>query len=378
MAASPRSYEKLAAALRNAGRARVIGAGTKSDWGAVVTEPRVDISTRKLDSIIEHNTGDLTAVVQAGVPLARLREQLAGAQQMLAIDPPLGAGDAATVGGVLATADSGPLRHRYGGPRDLVLGMTVALSDGAVARSGGKVIKNVAGYDLAKLFTGSYGTLGAILEVAVRLHPLPAITATAVGRSDDPAAVARAAAALTHAALEAQCLDVSWAEGSGRVLARFAGGQSGVQAAEALAALEAAGLVAEIIEDDAELWDAQRRAQRSADGLLVRVSGVQTQLETQMRAADRAGGSLVGRAAGGLSWMALPLSSATDAAATLEDLRRELSPSPCVLLDAPPDVRERVEVWGVGDGSAVELMRRVKQRFDPAGACSPGAFVGGI
>jgi glycolate oxidase FAD binding subunit len=162
------------------------------------------------------------------------------------------------------------------------------------------------------------------------------------------------------------------------VLARFAGGQSGVQAAEALAALEAAGLVAEIIEDDAELWDAQRRAQRSADGLLVRVSGVQTQLETQMRAADRAGGSLVGRAAGGLSWMALPLSSATDAAATLEDLRRELSPSPCVLLDAPPDVRERVEVWGVGDGSAVELMRRVKQRFDPAGACSPGAFVGGI
>ncbi|MEA2375447.1 MAG: glycolate oxidase binding subunit [Thermoleophilaceae bacterium] len=378
MAASPRSYEKLAAALRNAGRARVIGAGTKSDWGAVVTEPRVDISTRKLDSIIEHNTGDLTAVVQAGVPLARLREQLAGAQQMLAIDPPLGAGDAATVGGVLATADSGPLRHRYGGPRDLVLGMTVALSDGAVARSGGKVIKNVAGYDLAKLFTGSYGTLGAILEVAVRLHPLPAITATAVGRSDDPAAVARAAAALTHAALEAQCLDVSWAEGSGRVLARFAGGQSGVQAAEALAALEAAGLVAEIIEDDAELWDAQRRAQRSADGLLVRVSGVQTLLETQMRAADRAGGSLVGRAAGGLSWMALPLSSATDAAATLEDLRRELSPSPCVLLDAPPDVRERVEVWGVGDGSAVELMRRVKQRFDPAGACSPGAFVGGI
>src|SRR2546430_16810200 len=102
---------------------------------------------------------------------------------MLAIDPPLADGDAATVGGVLATADSGPLRHRHGGPRDLVLGTTVALSDGTVARAGGKVIKNVAGYDLAKLFTGSYGTLGAILEVAVRLHPLPPRTVTAVGSS---------------------------------------------------------------------------------------------------------------------------------------------------------------------------------------------------
>lgn len=376
--AAPRSYEKLAAALRDADRARVIGAGTKSDWGGPVSEPRVEISTGKLDSVLEHNTGDLTAVVQAGVPLARLREELAGARQMLAIDPPLGAGDAATVGGVLATADSGPLRHRYGGPRDLVLGMTVALSDGTVARSGGKVIKNVAGYDLAKLFTGSYGTLGAILEVAVRLHPLPEATATAVGRSDDPATLARAAATVAHAALEAQCLDVSWAEGNGRVLARFAGGQSGAQAAEALGQLKAAGLATEVIDDDGELWEAQRQAQRSEDGLLVRVSGVQTQLEAQFRAAERAGGRLVGRAAGGLSWIALPAAGADDAATALADLRRELSPSPCVLLDAPPVVRERVDVWGVGDGSAVELMRRVKERFDPAGACSPGAFVGGI
>ena len=107
---------------------------------------------------------------------------------MLAIDPPLGnPGQAATVGGVIATADSGPLRHRYGAPRDLVLGMTVALSDGTIARSGSKVIKNVAGYDLAKLFTGSFGTLGIILSVSVRLHPLPLATATALGASSDPA-----------------------------------------------------------------------------------------------------------------------------------------------------------------------------------------------
>ena len=380
MAASPRSYEKLAAALREAGRARVIGAGTKSDWGALVTEPRVEISTRKLDSIREHNTGDLTAVVQAGVPLARLREELAGARQMLAIDPALGAGDddRATVGGVLATADSGPLRHRHGGPRDLVLGMTVALSDGTLARSGGKVIKNVAGYDLAKLFTGSYGTLGAILEVAVRLHPMPAATVTAVGESADAGTVAAAAAALAHAALEAQCLDVAWSAGRGRVLARFAGAQAAAQAAGALSHLEGAGVAAQAVENDEQLWEEQRRGQRSGGGLALRVSGVQSQLEAQMRAAERAGGSLVGRAAPGLSWIVLDGLEPADAIAAVEDLRRELSPSPCVVLDAPREVRENVEVWGVDHGASVELMRRVKRRFDPAGACSPGAFVGGI
>src|SRR5213082_3750683 len=108
---------------------------------------------------------------------------------MLALDPP-GEG---TVGGLFATADSGPLRHRHGAPRDLVLGMTVALSDGTLARAGGKVIKNVAGYDLAKLYAGSFGTLGLIVEVVVRLHPRPTRTATVVGRTDDVSALSRAA-----------------------------------------------------------------------------------------------------------------------------------------------------------------------------------------
>ena len=105
---------------------------------------------------------------------------------MLALDPPLGDERRATIGGVMATADSGPLRHRYGGIRDLVVGVTVALSDGTLAKSGGKVIKNVAGYDLAKLFAGSYGTLGLIVRVAVRLHPLPPRTATAIGGERRP------------------------------------------------------------------------------------------------------------------------------------------------------------------------------------------------
>jgi glycolate oxidase FAD binding subunit len=368
-------YETTAAALREAAgsgkRVRFRGGGTKIGWGAPVPEPDVEIASGELTRIVEHNAGDLTAVVQAGVPMTALRDELAAAGQMLAIDPPLL--DGATVGGTLATADSGPLRHRYGAPRDLVLGMTVALSDGTVARAGGKVIKNVAGYDLAKLFTGSFGTLGMILEVAVRLHPLPPLTVTAVGESDDPARVAAAASALTHSAIEAQCLDVRWDGGRGAVLVQLAGAEAAGQAGEAAALLAGEGMETRSEEDDAGLWDDQRAPQRSADGVVVKVSGVQEQLAAQMGAAERCGGSLVARAAHGLAWVRLP---GADAVA---ELRRELAPSPCVVLDAPDAVRAAVDPWGVAsDSGAVDLMRRVKQRFDPAGACNRNAFVGGI
>ena len=123
----------------------------------------------------------------------------------------------------MATNDSGPLRHRYGGMRDLVVGITVVLSDGTIAKSGGKVIKNVAGYDLAKLFTGSFGTLGLIATVAVRLHPAPARTASLTAGSDDPAALARAARALAALPLEADCLDVGWEGDAGWLGLRFGG-----------------------------------------------------------------------------------------------------------------------------------------------------------
>jgi glycolate oxidase FAD binding subunit len=371
---APGSYEEAAAALRDAAadgrRVRVRGTGTRLGWGTAVAEPDVELTTATLDAIVEHNAGDLTAVVQAGLPLTRLREKLSAAGQMLAVDPP-GEG---TVGGLFATGDSGPQRHRHGAPRDLVLGMTVALSDGTVARAGGKVIKNVAGYDLAKLFTGSYGTLGAILEVAVRLHPLPPATATTIGTNADPSAVARAASDLAHAQLEAQCLDVSWAEGAGRVLIRFAGAEAGAEAERAAAWLEAAGLAADVLGDDARRWDAQRSLQRSEDAIVVRVSGTQSQLADQLRAADRHGATLAGRAAHGLSWIGLP----GDRPDAVEELRRTLAPSPCVVLDAPAELRASLDVWGIADSPAVELMRRVKRRFDPAAACSPGAFVGGI
>ena len=218
---APASADELAAELGAAdGSVRVIGAATKLRW-APSAQPALELSTTGLDRILEHNAGDLTAVLEAGVPLARAQERFREAGQMLALDPPDAGG--ATIGGIVATNDSGPLRARYGGARDLVVGMRVALADGTVAKSGGKVIKNVAGYDLAKLFTGSYGTLGAILEVSVRLHPLPPATATAVGHTRSAQLLAAGAAALSHARLEQMGLDARWGAGAGMVMARFGG-----------------------------------------------------------------------------------------------------------------------------------------------------------
>jgi glycolate oxidase FAD binding subunit len=372
--------ELLHACARDATAVRIEGAGTKP-WGQPGAGCGMRLRTAGLDAIVEHNAGDLTAVLQPGVTLLELDEALAQAGQMLALDPPLGAGDAATVGGAIAAADSGPLRHRYGAPRDLVLGVTVALSDGSVARAGGKVIKNVAGYDLAKLFAGSFGTLGLICEVAVRLHPRPRSHATATGATDDPALLASAAATLAHSALELQSLDVRWdaAAGPGAVLARFGGVAAEQQARAARGLLEAAGVQAAVVTDDEPLWAAQRAAQRSADGgAVVRVSGRPSQLADACVAAQVAGATLVGRAALGVSWIALAPAAPGELVHAIARVRKVLAPSPCVVLDAPAYVRTHLDPWDQPETAALVLMRRVKQRFDPTATCNPAIFVGGI
>ena len=276
---------------------------------------------------------------------------------MLALDPPDLGG--ATIGGVLAAGDSGPLRARYGGPRDLVLGMRIALADGTIVKSGSNVIKNVAGYDLAKLFTGSFGTLGAILEVSVRLHPLPHSTATAVGHTHSPHLLAGGAAALTHARLEQLGLDARWAAGAGMVLARFGGSTARAQAEAARALLGEAGLEAELALEDEALWNAQRDAQRSPAGLVVKVSALQTDLSDLASIAERFGATLVGRAGLGLFWLRL---DEGDFAGLLAELRPRFV---AAVLDRPADLP--FVAAEPPDRGAALLAARVKERFDPDG-----------
>jgi glycolate oxidase FAD binding subunit len=370
--ATPGSADELASELGAATAAgksvRLRGGGTKLSWAAAAAaEPELELSTAGLDRLVAHNAGDLTAVIEAGVPLAAAQREFAAAGQMLALDPPDGG---ATVGGVVAAGDSGPLRARYGGVRDLVVGIRVALSDGTRAKAGGTVIKNVAGYDLAKLFAGSLGTLGAITEAAVRLHPLPPATATALARGSDAGELARAAAALAHAPLEHLGLDVRWQDGAGAVLARYGGADPRAQARSAERVIAAGRMAAEVVDDDAPLWAAQREAQRARAGsadTVVRTSALATDLAELLRAAERHSATLVGRAALGLSWLRLPEPAAVPEA--VADLRRTAT---AVVLDVPPELRGRVEPWGALDPAQLALMRRVRERFDPAGTCAPG------
>jgi len=376
----PESAQDAAALLRSLaaeGRAlRPRGGGTKLAWGAPGEPVAVEVHTGGLHRILEHNEGDLTAVLEAGTPLAAAQAAFAEAGQMLALDPPLGREDAATIGGALATNDSGPLRHRYGSLRDLVVGVTVALSDGTLARAGGKVIKNVAGYDLGKLFCGSYGTLGLVVAVAVRLHPRPTATGTAHGTADAPDRLADALAALARLPLEADALDVRWGGGDGRVLLRFGGAAADRQAAVATERLREAGLGDVTAEsDDDALWAAQRAAQRSARGAVLKVSARPSDLAAAARAVDAAGGSLVGRGALGLLWVTLEGDGLADRVAAVRDA---LHPRPAVLLDAPDAVRAAADPWAPADPGALAVMRRIKARFDPERIFRPGAFVGGI
>jgi glycolate dehydrogenase FAD-binding subunit len=360
--------EEIAQQLAAARSVRIVGGGTKLGWGRPV-DASSELSTAGLDRVVEHNAGDLTAVVEAGVPLSALQGRVGEAGQMLALDPP---DSGATIGGVVATADSGPLRARYGGPRDLVLGVRVALPDGNVVKSGGKVIKNVAGYDLGKLMAGSFGTLGAIVEVAVRLHPRPERTATAAGGTTDSGTLAAAALELAHAPLEQLSLDFRWGGGDGALLARFGGAAARPQAEAALRLMEGAGLEGSLVEDDESIWSLQRDGQRSAEGTIVRVSGAPSRAASLLATATRLGARVVGRAGLGLSWIAVDDRSPDDAAAAVVELRRELSPSPCVVFDAPRQIRERVDPWGPLDPALQTLTRRVRELFDPAGTCNPG------
>jgi glycolate oxidase FAD binding subunit len=370
--------EALGAMTSQGLRVRPLGGGTKRSWGAPAPDPDAGLSTAGLNRIIEHNAADLTAVLQPGLALAAARDAFADSGQMLALDPPLGESEGATVGGVVAAGDSGPLRHRYGAARDLLLGAQVALADGTLSRSGGKVIKNVAGYDLAKLFAGSFGTLGLVTEVVVRLHPLPLRRVTAVWRADDAGALERVALKVAASPLEIESLDLFWSGGAGAVLARLAGAGAERAAHEAAGVVSGLGVDAEVETEDADLWAEQRRRQRSEGGVVVRVSALATDLARVARGADRLGASLVGRAALGPLWVKLPPAEAGDLAGAVEELRRDLAPHRCVVLDAPLEVRRKVDVWDERAGAEVELMRRVKARFDPGGLCNPGVFVGGI
>ncbi|MGA4989982.1 FAD-binding oxidoreductase [Nonomuraea bangladeshensis] len=362
--ALPESVEEVAAVLRACAERDLAvvptGGGTKLHWGAPPERCDVRLDLSRLDKILEHAAGDLVVRAQAGVTMGALAAALADEGQELAVDAP----EDATVGGTLATGAAGPRAFRYGTPRDLLIGVTVVLADGTVARSGGKVVKNVAGYDLGKLFTGSYGTLGVIAEATFRLHPLPA--ARRWVRSEVEAAdLPGIAAALAASQAEPSAAEVERPEPGARpVLAVLAEGAAAESRAAALRELVGGG---EISDAPPPWWGLVPR-----DETLVEARFPATGLAAVLEAAERAGLALRGSV---LSGRVLLAPAAPVEAEVLAGLRRrvEAAGGRVNVLAAPHAGLDR---WG--QVSALPLMRRVKERFDPGRRMSPGRFVGGI
>lgn len=375
---SPTTLAELAGTLADTvtshPKVLIRGAGTAAGWGAPAAQADVVLETGRLAGIIRYNPTDMTVAVRAGTPMSDLQSVLADKGQRVAFDAArVNAG--ATVGGLIATADGGPAQQTYGTLRDLVIGATIVLHDGTVARSGGHVIKNVAGYDLAKLFLGSLGTLGVLAEVVLRLHPLPRTSATVrvpCAVADGNALSGRIiAAALEPAALE-------WC--GGHLLVRFEGSTEGVEA-RLRAVSDLADTPTEAHWGDAQvtLWDTIDHVTLGLAGdTTLRIGGLPSHgprvitTATDLAARHRLNLETTSSVGVGVHIIRIPAGDPAAHARFLTDLRAE-----AIGLGATVTVRRRdglpagTDVWGPPP-AAVSVLRAIKRQFDPAARFGPG------
>lgn len=383
----PGSTEEISGVLKFANERDLAvsprGAGTTMSLGNPPRQVDLILSTTRMNEVVEHVPGDQVVRVQSGIRFADLQERLAEADQMLGVDPPE-AGQGATVGGLVAANSSGPRRYRYGTIRDLIIGITVVLADGTVAKAGGKVVKNVAGYDLSKLFTGSLGTLGVIAECNFRLHPRPETQRTVAVDLADTAAVGAASQAVLHAQIVPSAVELLWDGETRRLTVLVEGIPSGVEAQVETAShiLKGFGEVREITDDEP---GSSAPPGAGDDGVAVKISAPPAELagvlDSTLGACSRSGVTprVTGHAGTGVTYIGLSGGGEEARAGVVEELREIWSRrgGSLVVREAPPAFKERVEAWGPV-GSRLEVTRRVKEKFDPRGILNPGRFVGGI
>ncbi|HEX2324000.1 MAG TPA: FAD-binding oxidoreductase [Chloroflexota bacterium] len=394
----PETPQAVAETLRQASEAgqAVVpwGAGTKQGWGNAPRAYDLALDLSALDRILEYEPADLVVTVQAGTPLGALQRRLGEAGQFLALDPPYAA--YATLGGTLATNASGPSRLLYGTARDLVLGMQVATPAGDLVKSGGKVVKNVVGYDLNKMHIGGLGTLGVMTEVTFKVHPLPRAEATvgatfgALGPAQEVAGRLFRSVLYPRAVelLRAPVPGLDGGPGEWRVLVWCAGSPATVerQAGDAGDWLQEAGATSVVrLDGDAHraLWDEVREFGRALPPhvALVKLTALPTRVPDLIAAAGRAAGEqdaapqIAAHAGSGVLYAALPGVSLT-ALQTLIEEARALGGA-AVVEACPPALGGGLDVWGPTRDD-FPLMQALKAQFDPSGTLNPGRFLGGI
>ncbi|MBW4664497.1 MAG: FAD-binding oxidoreductase [Chroococcus sp. CMT-3BRIN-NPC107] len=388
----PQTLAELASVIaytyNNNGKILLCSGGSKLNWGGLAQSADVVVSTRGLNQLIEHAVGDLTVTVEAGTKFANLQETLAKSGQFIPLDP--ANPELATIGGIIATADAGSLRQRYGGVRDLLLGITFVRADGQIASAGGRVVKNVAGYDLMKLFTGSYGTLGAISQATLRVYPLPEASATVVLTGEveklTQATKTLRASALTPAKfdlLSPQLVkNLQFGEGMGLVASFASLKESVKQQSITLGGVgKKLGLQSSVYtdNDEASIWQQlQQQMRQSGKSFITCKIGIlpSAAIEVALQLDTTSGGMSLIHASSGLGIWRCP-----EDTSVAEILRVR---SHCqsqggflTILEAPIAYKQQLDVWGYA-GNSLELMQKIKYQFDPKNVFNPHRFVGGI
>ena len=387
----PQTIETLAAIIKQAQqqqwRILICGNASKLDWGAFTRDIQLVVSTQKCVRLIEHAVGDLTVTVEAGMKLSELQTSLRSQQQFLPIDPLYP--ETATIGGIVATADTGSWRQRYGGIRDLVLGLSFIRADGEIAKAGGRVVKNVAGYDLMKLFTGAYGTLGLISQVTFRTYPLPESSQTLL-LTGDIEEIARATQIIRNSGLTPTALDLlsfsitqqlTRQDKIGLVI-RFQTIAASIdrQSTQVRAIANSLNLTVSSYKNENEisLWQQLSKTISipSANTPIICKIGIvphkAPDFLQQLSAitSDKILAIIhVSSGVGNLSLDSENRDVLTKMRGYLEQNQGFLT-----ILTAPRSIKQQIDVWGYS-GNALKTMQTIKRKFDPSNILNPDRFI---
>ncbi len=401
----PGSVEEVAEIMKAASRDSLsvvpMGSNTKRGLGDTVTRADAALSVKRLNRILEHESADLVATAECGMTLAAFQEGLGGKGQFLPVDPPH-VGRGATLGGIIASNDSGPERLRYGTTRELLIGMKAVRADGSIFSGGAKVVKNVAGYDLPKLFVGSLGTLGILVEATFRLYPVPEYSRTCIagfGSLEDSHAAVKSLlnSDLVMTSLEhitpalAEAVSASagafMKRGPYHLAVRIANVEKAVRDQVELVngILARHGAEAHVVEggDEDSFWSEIREFPGGAarEGRAVCKAGVViNEVPSVFKVIEmlREGGvEALASARAGNGIVMIALHGDNHALASAIDSLRMVAESgggTLVINDAPYDVKTAAGVWG-DLGSGYALMKRIKSGFDPFNILNPGRLV---
>jgi glycolate oxidase FAD binding subunit len=383
----PGSIEEISDVMKLAAREDLAvaprGGGTKMHIGDPPRRLDLIVSTARMNEVLEHTPGDQIVRLGAGIKLEDLQEHISGSDQMLAIDPPE---SGATIGGIVAANSSGPRRYRYGTVRDLIIGITVVLHDGTVAKAGGKVVKNVAGYDLSKLFTGSLGTLGVIATANFRLHPRPEAARTIAVEVNEPQQAQAAAQAIVHSQVEATTVELHYGENEKLLAVLLESIPGGIDAKTETASflLKQFGEL-RTLSDEETGHLGPLTPPEVADEVVLKIGAppvdLAAVLESVLGAAERKGLAhprITGHAGTGVTLVGFSGENEDGPAGFVEEMREiwVRRGGSVTLQRAPLTLKQRVSTWDNG-GDYIGLVRRVKEKFDPRGGMNPGRFLGG-